>query len=157
MSCCLFDTILWLFSVTNHFLAVYFFKNFLLLNLGGPGSTPYNNVYITEEISKHQEQDNESISSTSSNTFSDTGSTVSTASTEEIRDDNDLTITNPSHVQEQTVRPTENLERGSRELSDDGDNAGNTVEEDSERNETSEGQATRYIFLSATYTILTGD
>ncbi|XP_056648092.1 zinc finger FYVE domain-containing protein 9 [Diorhabda sublineata] len=70
--------------------------------IGDPGSTPYNNVYVNQEITK-QERDTESISSTSSN--SDTGSTVSTASTEEIRDDNDETNTN---TKEQLVIAIEN-------------------------------------------------
>ncbi|CAG9834224.1 unnamed protein product [Diabrotica balteata] len=104
--------------------------------IGAPGSTPYNNVYISEEIHKQDDRDSESISSTSSNTFSDTGSTASTASTEEIRDDNDI---NPN-IGEERRMPTENLERDSRELSDDGADVRN-LEESSEPTRGSESEA----------------
>uniref|UniRef100_A0A6P7FEQ7 Zinc finger FYVE domain-containing protein 9 isoform X2 n=1 Tax=Diabrotica virgifera virgifera TaxID=50390 RepID=A0A6P7FEQ7_DIAVI len=93
--------------------------------IGAPGSTPYNNVYISEEIHKQDDRDSESISSTSSNTFSDTGSTASTASTEEIRDDHD--DINPNIGEERRI-PTENLERDSRELSDEGPDLRNLEE-----------------------------
>lgn len=53
--------------------------------LGEPGSTPYNNVYITKEL-EHKRPDTDSESSTSASpTFSDMSS-ESTASTESIAD-----------------------------------------------------------------------
>ncbi|CAG9857615.1 unnamed protein product [Phyllotreta striolata] len=50
--------------------------------IGAPGSTPYNNVYVADEMKRRDVDDDESTSS-----FSDTASTGSTASTEEMRDE----------------------------------------------------------------------
>ncbi|XP_074041689.1 zinc finger FYVE domain-containing protein 9-like [Leptinotarsa decemlineata] len=59
--------------------------------IGGPGSTPYNNVYVNEEIQKISMVDSDTDCSTSaSNTFSDASSIASTASTEEMKDDNQM-------------------------------------------------------------------
>nr|CAH7759536.1 unnamed protein product [Callosobruchus chinensis] len=73
--------------------------------IGGPGSTPYNNVYIDKEIEQTRHDSDTDSSTSSSPSFSDTNS-VSTASTEEIQDDDVPIIRNqldkatePSHVQ----------------------------------------------------------
>ncbi|CAH1995527.1 unnamed protein product [Acanthoscelides obtectus] len=89
--------------------------------IGGPGSTPYNNVYIDKEIEQTMHDSDTDSSTSSSPSFSDTNS-VSTASTEEIQDD-DLPINrnpfeNPSKPDHNEISvgvvescPTESVER----------------------------------------------
>nr|CAI5863923.1 unnamed protein product [Callosobruchus analis] len=69
--------------------------------IGGPGSTPYNNVYIDKEIEQTRHDSDSDSSTSSSPTFSDTNS-VSTASTEEIQDDDVPIIRNQF---ERTIEP----------------------------------------------------
>ncbi|VEN47225.1 unnamed protein product [Callosobruchus maculatus] len=73
--------------------------------IGGPGSTPYNNVYIDKEIEQTRHDSDTDSSTSSSPSFSDTNS-VSTASTEEIQDD-DVPITRNQF--EKTTEPIQAL------------------------------------------------
>lgn len=71
--------------------------------LGDPGSTPYNNLYINNEIGKQDHNsDVESTSSSTSPTFSDASSTASTASTEDIQYKQDLNDPNDTKETPQT-------------------------------------------------------
>ncbi|CAG9820534.1 unnamed protein product [Phaedon cochleariae] len=67
--------------------------------IGNPGSTPYNNIYVREEIHKHgthnhhhRHHESDASSSSSSDTFSDASSTASTASTEEATDEREPNV-----------------------------------------------------------------
>lgn len=73
----------------------------MILFVGDPGSTPYNNLYVNNEISKQEHNsDVESSTSSSSPTFSDASSTASTASTEDIQYKQDLN--EPIEINEST-------------------------------------------------------
>lgn len=79
-----------------------------LLFLGDPGSTPYNNLYVNNEIGKQEQNaDLHSSSSSTSPTFSDTSSTASTASTEDIQYKQDL---NDSTEINESTEPMVNLD-----------------------------------------------
>lgn len=61
--------------------------------VGDPGSTPYNNLYVNNEIGKQEHNSDVESSSSSSPTFSDASSTASTASTEDIQYKQDIKAT----------------------------------------------------------------